>query len=246
MGAIIAARLASFLYKPLDMVWTGFVRADAFNPRYAFLLHFALTLCASFAIDSAQIRRVRSTRVDEDGAVNENTGATGPVPAAGPAPTAAAPAPRPRVPRIALAAFGKTAPWPAACSILRAGPGFGRRARLQFELSSMATRITWPRLEDAANQLKIYESQDGSPCPYRHRHGLGRRRAMIPIPYQGTANEPDAKDDDHRTGHVSGNLKPRALQLHRKRPHQAAAGSPGLLHPARAPGASPPTKTPSL
>ena len=117
MGAIIAALVASFLYKPLDMVWTGFVRADAFNPRYAFLLHFALTLCAAFAIDWL-IRRVRSTRVDEDGVANENTGATGPVPAAAPSPQQQPLRPVRAHPRRCAGRWphSRQPPWPAACS----------------------------------------------------------------------------------------------------------------------------------
>lgn len=46
LGIFIAILVASFLFKPLDMVWTGFVRADSYNPRYFFLLTFTLCLCA--------------------------------------------------------------------------------------------------------------------------------------------------------------------------------------------------------
>lgn len=190
MGAIIAALVASFLYKPLDMVWTGFVRADAFNPRYAFLLHFALTLCAAFAIDWL-IRRVRSTRVDEDGAVNENTGATGPIPAAGPVPTAAAPAPRPRAPRIALAAFSAAT---LAGSLLICVQGLGLGGVHGFNSNSLSGYQDYmAALEDAANQLEeLNQSQDGS--PYRIGTAMGSvAGAMIPIPYQGTANGPMPK-----------------------------------------------------
>lgn len=196
MGAIIAALVASFLYKPLDMVWTGFVRADAFNPRYAFLLHFALTLCASFAIDWL-IRRVRSTRVDEDGVVNENTGATGPVPAAspvpaaGPVPATAAPAPRPRAPRIALAAFSAAT---LAGSLLICVQGLGLGGVHGFNSNSLSGYQDYmAALEDAANQLEeLNQSQDGS--PYRIGTAMGSvAGAMIPIPYQGTASGPMPK-----------------------------------------------------
>ena len=190
MGAIIAALVASFLYKPLDMVWTGFVRADAFNPRYAFLLHFALTLCAAFAI-TWLIRRVQSTRVDEDGAASENTGTTDHVPAAGPVPATASPEPRPRAPRIALAAFSAAT---LAGSLLICVQGLGLGGVHGFNSNSLSGYQDYmAALEDAANQLEdLNQSQDVS--PYRIGTAMGSvAGAMIPIPYQGTASGPMPK-----------------------------------------------------
>ena len=50
MGAVMALLIVSFLFKPLDMVWTGFVRADSYNPRYYFLFLFVLCLAAAWAV----------------------------------------------------------------------------------------------------------------------------------------------------------------------------------------------------
>lgn len=50
MGAVVALLIVSFLFKPLDMVWTGFVRADSYNPRYYFLFLFVLCLAAAWAV----------------------------------------------------------------------------------------------------------------------------------------------------------------------------------------------------
>lgn len=49
-GALLLL-VASFLFKPLDMIWTGFVRADSYNPRYYFAFLLMLCLCAAWAID---------------------------------------------------------------------------------------------------------------------------------------------------------------------------------------------------
>ncbi len=45
-GALLLL-VASFLFKPLDMIWTGFVRADSYNPRYYFAFLLKLCLCAA-------------------------------------------------------------------------------------------------------------------------------------------------------------------------------------------------------
>ncbi len=52
LGVVLAIFIVSFLFKPLDMVWTGFVRADSYNPRYYFLFLFVLCLCAAWAINA--------------------------------------------------------------------------------------------------------------------------------------------------------------------------------------------------
>ena len=173
MGAIIAALVASFLYKPLDMVWTGFVRADAFNPRYAFLLHFALTLCAAFAINWL-ICRVQSARKDKDEAANGT-----------------APAASPRVHRIALAAFSIAT---LAGSLLICVQGLGLGGVHGFNSNSLSGYQDYmTALEDAASKIEeLDQSQDGS--PYRIGTAMGSvAGAMIPIPYQGTASGPMPK-----------------------------------------------------
>lgn len=174
MGAIIAALVASFLYKPLDMVWTGFVRADAFNPRYAFLLHFALTLCAAFAIEWI-VRRVQSARVDEDEAASNNE----PV------------ARRPYMPRIALAAFSLAT---LAGSLLICVQGLALGGVHGFNSNSLSGYQDYmTALEDAANQIEdLNQNQDGA--PYRIGTAMGSvAGAMIPIPYQGTTSGPMPK-----------------------------------------------------
>lgn len=48
LAIIVAMLVVAFLFKPFDMIWTGFVRADSYNPRYAFLFTLVLCLCASW------------------------------------------------------------------------------------------------------------------------------------------------------------------------------------------------------
>lgn len=50
LGCLAALLMCSFLFKPLDMVWTAFVRADSYNPRYAYLLTLVLSLCAAWTV----------------------------------------------------------------------------------------------------------------------------------------------------------------------------------------------------
>lgn len=52
LAALAALLVASFLFKPLDMVWTGFVRSDSYNPRYSFLLGFLACTCAAWTLKS--------------------------------------------------------------------------------------------------------------------------------------------------------------------------------------------------
>ncbi|MEG0776014.1 MAG: YfhO family protein [Raoultibacter sp.] len=42
--------IASFLIKPLDMIWTGLIRADSYNPRYYFIFVFVMAICATQGI----------------------------------------------------------------------------------------------------------------------------------------------------------------------------------------------------
>ena len=51
LAAVLLVFAISFLVKPFDMVWTGFVRADSYNPRYYFAFLFATCLCAAWAVD---------------------------------------------------------------------------------------------------------------------------------------------------------------------------------------------------
>ena len=52
LAGVVVLFVASFLFKPLDMVWTGFVRADSYNPRYYFLFLLALCVCAAWAVEA--------------------------------------------------------------------------------------------------------------------------------------------------------------------------------------------------
>ena len=53
-GAVLALFAASMALKPLDMVWTGFVRADSYNPRYFFLVLLVLCACAGRTVVVAE------------------------------------------------------------------------------------------------------------------------------------------------------------------------------------------------
>ncbi len=62
LGGVFVLFVASFVFKPLDMVWTGFVRADSYNPRYFFLFLLVLCFCAGWALEGvrdclAKVRR---------------------------------------------------------------------------------------------------------------------------------------------------------------------------------------------
>ncbi len=52
LAGVIVLFVASFLFKPLDMAWTGFVRADSYNPRYYFLFLLVLCVCAAWAVEA--------------------------------------------------------------------------------------------------------------------------------------------------------------------------------------------------
>ncbi len=54
LAGVFALFVASFVLKPLDMVWTGFVRADSYNPRYFFLFLLVLCFCAGWALEGAR------------------------------------------------------------------------------------------------------------------------------------------------------------------------------------------------
>ncbi len=65
-GIVAALMLASFVFKPLDMIWTGFTRADSYNPRYMFVFVFFLISMAAYACeDFAAIgwKRTRSALI---------------------------------------------------------------------------------------------------------------------------------------------------------------------------------------
>lgn len=47
---ILLFLVVSILFKPLDMVWTGFTRSDSYNPRYMFVVVFCLAVVAAHAV----------------------------------------------------------------------------------------------------------------------------------------------------------------------------------------------------
>ncbi len=54
LAAVGTLFVVSFLFKPLDMAWTGFVRADSYNPRYCFLFLLVLCVCAAWTVEAVR------------------------------------------------------------------------------------------------------------------------------------------------------------------------------------------------
>lgn len=53
-AAVLALFVASYVYQPLGLVWSGFVRADSYVPRFIYLWQFSLVVAAALAFSLLQ------------------------------------------------------------------------------------------------------------------------------------------------------------------------------------------------